>query len=522
MNRLKRLLALCFLLGLTAAGASQVQAEGVVGSGTPGSCTEAALDAALNGGGTVIFNCGSSPHTIILTSQKSINDDTTIEGGNLIILSGANSTRLFDVGAVLTLRDIVLANGYFNGDGGAIRNNANGTLALDNVTLQNSTATLSGGAIVSYGPLNILDSNLTGNTALNGGALYLRFSGSQTTIVNSNLTDNQANGINEAHGLGGVILLWDGAHASIQGSDIDDNTGVNGGAVYITEDASLLLEDSSMSGNKSLDGSGGGIYNRGTVTLTRVTFDGNSTTSDKNGGGLYNEFGLALLTDVTFSNNQSEDGGGMANYNSTAYLTNLTFRDNKAIGGNGGGLIDNYSLTNLVNVTFSNNLASFSGGGYYSRGSIAALTNVTFFGNAAQSGGGIVYSEVDIGDSLTLKNTIVGDSTMGGDCDVYQNNGEITSAGFNISSDRTCNEYFDHPSDQTNIDLLLGPLAANGGYTWTHIPQAGSPAIDEGQCLAQISTDQRGISRPQGPACDIGAVERKEMENVVYLPLVVR
>ena len=255
MSKIKGFMIVCLFLSLIATSPSHVQAEGVVGVGTPASCTEAALDTVLSGGGTITFNCGATPHTIILTNQKSINDDTTIEGGNLITLSGANSTQLFDVGAVLILRDIILTNGYFNGDGGAIRNNANGTLALDHVTIQDSTAELSGGAIVSYGPLNILDSTLTGNTAINGGALYLRFPGSQTNIVHSTLDNNHAIG-GSSYGKGGAILLWDGAMVTIQGSDIDDNTAYNGAGSYITDNSSLILEDTVLSGNSTLKAGG--------------------------------------------------------------------------------------------------------------------------------------------------------------------------------------------------------------------------------------------------------------------------
>jgi hypothetical protein len=107
-------------------GATPARAGGVVGNGTPGSCTDAGLNTALAGGGSVTFNCGPAPHTILITSQKSINLNTTIDGGGKITLDGQDAHRLFDVGAVLTLRNIVLSRGYFNGDGGAIRNNSNG------------------------------------------------------------------------------------------------------------------------------------------------------------------------------------------------------------------------------------------------------------------------------------------------------------------------------------------------------------------------------------------------------------
>ena len=69
-------------------------------------------------------------------------------------------------------------------------------------------------------------------------------------------------------------------------------------------------------------------------------------------------------------------------------------------------------------------------------------------------------------------------------------------------------------ANQQGVDPLLGPLAANGGPTATHLPTVGSPAIGvipsgtPGLCDASTPSDQRGVARPQGGACDVGAVEQ--------------
>lgn len=162
-----RCLIACALVAalLLGRGALPVRAGGVVTNCS----SDAQFSSLLAGGGTITFNCGAGPHTILITSQKSINLNTTIDGGGTITLDGQNTYRLFDVGAVLRLRRIVLARASFNGDGGAIRNNANGTLILENSTIRDSHATLSGGAILSTGPLTITNSLLEGNQALNGG-----------------------------------------------------------------------------------------------------------------------------------------------------------------------------------------------------------------------------------------------------------------------------------------------------------------------------------------------------------------
>ena len=80
----------------------------------------------------------------------------------------------------------------------------------------------------------------------------------------------------------------------------------------------------------------------------------------------------------------------------------------------------------------------------------------------------------------------------------------VVSGGHNLIQDDTCNPV---PSDLIFSDPLLGPLSDNGGSTWTHALLPGSPALDAGDDLACPATDQRGVTRPQGSHCDIGAFE---------------
>jgi hypothetical protein len=88
----------------------------------------------------------------------------------------------------------------------------------------------------------------------------------------------------------------------------------------------------------------------------------------------------------------------------------------------------------------------------------------------------------------------------------------LTSLGHNIVSDTSGG--ITGPDALTIADPLLGPLADNGGPTWTHAPFLCSPAINAGPPADwtdadgnPIATDQRGVTRPQGAACDIGSVE---------------
>jgi hypothetical protein len=66
-----------------------------VGDGSPASCTESALDAALeSNNGALRFDCGEEPHTITVTSEKGITSSLIIDGGGLITLGGGETTRI--------------------------------------------------------------------------------------------------------------------------------------------------------------------------------------------------------------------------------------------------------------------------------------------------------------------------------------------------------------------------------------------------------------------------------------------
>jgi hypothetical protein len=134
------------------------------------------------------------------------------------------------------------------------------------------------------------------------------------------------------------------------------------------------------------------------------------------------------------------------------------------------------------------------------------LNNSTLSGNSGSPSGGGIYND----GTATLQNTIVANSTSGGNC-----SGAITSNGYNLSSDSTCN--LSGAGDLNGIDPQLGPLQNNGGPTETMALLAGSPATDAGNpsgCTSDhgrlLKTDQRGQPRPDKTdtgGCDMGAYE---------------
>jgi predicted outer membrane repeat protein len=193
-------------------------------------------------------------------------------------------------------------------------------------------------------------------------------------------------------------------------------------------------------------------------------------------------------------------------------LSNLTIRNGSAQ--NGGGIYSNGALTINQSTVIGNNVSVScpncyaSGGGIYNDGSLT-INNTTLSGNSALAGGGIIVGEYA---TATLQNSIVANSPSGGNC-----GGSITSNGYNMSSDSSCN--FSKSGDRNNTDPMLGPLQNNGGPTQTMALLPGSLAIDAGNpsgCKDAsghlLTTDQRGMPRhdPEDTGgCDMGAYERQ-------------
>jgi len=232
---------------------------------------------------------------------------------------------------------------------------------------------------------------------------------------------------------------------------------------------------------------GSGIYNNGTLTINKSTVSGNTVSATVTctpvfgcgggvfGGGIYNTGSLTISNSTVSGNRASISGCVTRQQACVAY---------------GGGIFNHGNLV-LNNSTVSGNISSAShawGGGISNVGT-AIISNSTTSGNG---GGGISNNQ---GFSVALQNSIVS-SNNGLNCV-----GTITSNGYNLSSDGTCN--FNSRGDLNDHDPLLGPLQNNGGTTDTMALLAGSPAIDAGNPAGctdgsghLLTTDQRGMPRP--------------------------
>ncbi|MDP6821723.1 MAG: choice-of-anchor Q domain-containing protein [Dehalococcoidia bacterium] len=245
----------------------------------------------------------------------------------------------------------------------------------------------------------------------------------------------------------------------------------------------------------------------GTSALSGMTIrHGGTAAYGSLGGGIRVTDATLTVSDSTITANSAGEGAGVFVSDGSVTITRSTISGNTIPSGNGGGIkVETGGVLTVLNSTISGNSASGGGGGIRSRGT-TMVTNSTITGNIADPGAGIYVDSP--GGLFRLTNTIIS-SNAGGDC---FNPGDLTSLGHNLDSDGSCALF--SSGDITAVDPLLGPLRDNGGGTFTHAILAGSPAIDAGDDALAPVTDQRGISRPQGSASDIGAYEL----SVVVVP----
>ncbi len=492
---------------------------------------------------------------------------TVIDASGMVKAPFTTGDRVLSVaaGANVTISDLTLSGGRApNGlgatmaaptptagsNGGGIDNA--GSMMLNGVTVTNDRAGAGGGGLIPF-------PSGTGTGGGDGGAGGGIYSTGTLTLTNSTISSDLAGD----GGLGGITTGASG------GMGAGGGNGGDGGGIYSTGTA--MLTDSTISGDAGgaggrggdassgmlgtgegggsggNGGQGGGIYDSATLDVDGSTFDTNRAGAGGRGGvasliggtggnggaggGVQSTGANAALTVAgsTFAGNAAGDGGaggskpgtggtgapggGISTVTGSSAVTNSTFTGNKA--GNGGNAGDPAQI--------SGNGAGGSGGGVSVDGTTSStLLSVTLAGNAAGLGGTAASNPADVGAAghgggvfaagtllcvvgqncvfTHLQDSIVASSGTGGNCD-----GRVTNGGHDLSfpaADTTC-------SGATSGDPLLGQLQDNGGPSPTMALGPGSAALDQvpAQGAGCPMTDQRGVPRPFGSACDIGAYE---------------
>ncbi|WP_310397833.1 choice-of-anchor Q domain-containing protein [Hymenobacter sp.] len=476
----------------------------VWGTGTPASCTPAALQALIDAGGPIRCNGGSQPFTVTLSAPLVVpNRDVLLDGGNLLTLSGGARTRIFDKLAApsaaldsrlvlqrLTLRDGRAPNVPANPGqdvlgGGAIRGRAYGRLKVVDVVFEGNEGPLAQpdacGAVHTIVYQSVVFSGCTfrRNRGANGGAVGTI--GSAQQFVNCVFEDNAATGTLALGGSGGALYV-DGVDQngvtnsmSLCGCAFRRNTaGYQAGAVNI-----IFYDGKGSSG-----------------TMDRLTFEDNTAAVDK-GGALYYMNGPLTLRNSTFARNRCPAvGGGAWVTNCLLDVSNCTFTANQANDNAGGGLGGGLAI---------------DGSGTEKR---AAITNATFSANRAGNFASALFN----GGNLTLANSVFHNNLTGtgnqsnpyGGGTVNKGSALTVAAG-NVQWPETYAAQFgpqreDWLTPAVRVaDAQLLPLASNGGPTLTQALPATSPARDWATAPGAPPTDQRGAPRLDTP--DAGAYE---------------
>jgi Zn-dependent metalloprotease len=288
---------------------------------------------------------------------------------------------------------------------------------------------------------------------------------------------------------------WNAGFTAQTGSSAVDGQGSHRVIKVNSGVTATLSRFTVQNGAEPFDGAAG-IWNEGTLTINASTITGNVAAT--NGGGIFN-IGTLTLNNSTVSKNKGSDGGGISNggywlSTGTISLTIYNSTISQNIGYNGGGIqngSDGAIILNNTTVAENRTLAGYPGGGIHN----------------------------NAGGSVTLRNTILANNLVGTERIAWDCYGDIISNGYNLIGSKLNCTFTPATGDLVGtyaapINPRLTALRNNGGLTFTHALMPGSPAIDKGNTAtpgsggnACLAVDQRGVTRPVGGRCDIGAFE---------------
>lgn len=364
------------------------------------------------------------------------------------------------------------------------------------------------------------------------------------TFMVANLSDGPVGGPGDLPGC--LRQAIHDANASPGADIIDFTDGLSGsillaeGELAITE--SVTIDATSLSNGLTIDAQRlSRIFNitatTGDFTLAGLTLRGGQTTANSDHGGAIRSVTSGMLTigQSTITGNRTTgwnaDGGGVYSVGDLA-LTDSMVSGNSTAGdyAQGGGVLFVRDVTLTGSTVSGNSTAGLraNGGGVYSRTDSVQLTDSTVSGNSTTgsdaNGGGIrAYSGTRLNNTIVAGNTVVASSNP----DLLEGNGTPT-VNDSLIGDNTGTNLAEAPVGMPDsngnliggpingvIDPLLGPLADNGGPTWTCALDPGSPAVDAGDPTAVSGVhdvplhDQRGApyTRVHDGRIDIGAFE---------------
>jgi CSLREA domain-containing protein len=467
-------------------------------------------------GAITAANVAGGPNTISVTPgvYHLANGELTVTSPMTITRAGSGGTvtidadalsRVVNISAATTIADVTITDGK----------------AVDS-PLDPSVAR--GGGIYATASVSLQDVALIANhvvgsgIAAQGGAAWTTAALTTDGVV---FSGNTADGSGAASAQGGAVFaatVTTAGTTSFTGNQATSTGGsAQGGALYY-DGAGMLSVSADFSGNVShgaLDSYGGAAY---VFAISPITV----TASQVSGNIVESDFGNALGGGIAFSG-PSTIGVGTSTFDANVAIAHGTSGFTSAWGGafvsDGDVTVTNSTI--YRNVVIGGGAAAAPGrgafgGGILVRSRTLSLVGATITGNVARvpgvptggAGSGIGL----IGETATVLGSIVSGNTggSGSDCDAgslaFPAVSMLSSNGGNVVGDATMCGMTAAATDAVTTTPGLGALADNGGPTTTALPDAGSAALDR-YTTGCPATDQRSVARPQGSACDSGAVE---------------
>ena len=416
------------------------------------------------------------------------------------------AARLESLESRMLLSTVIVTSGADDGGAGTLRT------ILQNISTGDTVTFDPGVHVVTLGSSPV---QVTKNVTIHGPGSGLLTITSSTTVPTNLLNINFgptvqidniafANG-KTSFGTGGAI--YNQGTLTVTSCTFSGNSASTGGAIDNIA-GTLTVNNSTFSGNSAPEGEGGAIHSRGGVTLNNDTFTQNSADSATNSG--------------------FNDGGAVSLPGGNSVIAGCTFANNTAAGGLGGGLYVAGFVT-LNNSTVTGNSAAMGGGVY--DGFRFLGTNDTVAGNSADSGGGGIFVD-DRAGATSINNTIVAANTAtAGSSDIANlidyDYGQMAPLYLSPTSGPSSNNLIGDTANSgalTNgkngnivgvADPGLSPLGPNGGPTQTMALLSTSQAIGHGNnaaaTAAGLTTDQRGLPRISDGHVDIGAFQTQRL-----------
>ena len=391
---------------------------------------------------------------------------------------------------------------------------------IDLSALPCSTITLQSGAIA----VDVSDLTIIGPGS---GALTIDANGADRVFKHSGLGTLTLSAVTLAHGKVAAAKAYGGCIFS-NGSIELDRAVVTGCAAVGQADAAagalfaygtISLQDSTLSNNLAdaqagmddkLNAAGGAAVALLGVTLMNSVLSGNTAQAE-----IGNSTAGAILAPSltakysTLTGNKAIAAGTMTSHSSAGaayaakvFIRGSTIDHNQAdvVGALYMDYFDSTSYGTILQSTISSNVGNLAFGAVLAKATLGVANSTIAFNTSGSIGGPALG--IYTGVAATIESTILADNSpqdLDGGGAIGGANNLIKISGSNVTV----------PVGTFTLDPQLGPLQLNGGHTRTHALTADSPAIDQGDDLTNVQTDQRGTTyhRVVGAKADIGAYE---------------